>query len=255
MNSPEPAPKTPSARRWPWRALGPIGLGGLAWAFLPPPLAMFGASTVPETLLIVAFLIISLALHEVGHAWVAWKRGDSTARDLGRLSLNPIVHIDPFMTIILPTILALTGGFIFGGAKPVPVNPMRLKSPLRDMMLVAIAGPLVNVLLAFVFFFARNTALANGFPADTLLIRVLEISGLLNVVLAVFNMLPIPPLDGSRVMTWLLPPQLRQSYVQLERFGLILVILAVFFVPPVQRAMWFAIDGISSWINELTYFA
>ena len=141
-------------------------------------------------------------------------------------------------------------------SKGVPVNPMRLKSPLRDMMLVAIAGPIVNILLAFVFFFAANTAVARfDYPTDTLLITVLVYSGFLNVVLAVFNMLPIPPLDGSRVMTWLLPPPMRQSYVQLERFGLLLVIGVVFFVPPVKVAMMGAINLIVEWIDALTRFA
>jgi len=225
----------------------------VAWALMPPALGIFGSSSPPEIALIIAFLILSLSLHEVGHAWVAWMRGDSTAKELGRLSLNPIVHIDLFMTILLPAILAYTGGIIFGGAKPVPVNANRLKHPLRDMMLVAIAGPAVNLLLAFVFFFARSAALDSGYTDDMLLIRVLEISGVLNVLLAVFNLLPIPPLDGSRVMAWLLPPPMRHSYAQLERWGLLIVIFVVFFVPPVWNAVGTAIYEVSYWINDHSY--
>ena len=216
---------------------------------------IFGQLTGKETVFVIAFLIISLGLHEAAHAWVAWKRGDSTARDLGRLTLNPIAHIDPFLTIILPTVMALTTGFIFGGAKPVPVNPNRLHHPTRDMMLVALAGPLTNLLLALVFIACRNLAIGLGdYQPDQLLVRVLDVSALFNLVLAVFNMLPIPPLDGSRVMTWLLPPALREPYTSLERWGILIVIGVVFFVPPVQYAIGYAIYGLTDWMNRVTWF-
>lgn len=177
-----------------------------------------------EIILIIAFLILSLGIHEAAHAWVAWKRGDDTARLMGRLTLNPIAHIDPFMTIILPTILALSGGFIFGGAKPVPVNYYNLKKPLRDMMLVAIAGPLSNFFLAVVFL-AVNKLLIWEFemPPGALAPAVMSGACYVNMILAIFNMIPIPPLDGSRVMAWLLPERMREGYVSLERFGLLIV--------------------------------
>ena len=155
---------------------------------------------------------------------MAWKRGDSTARDLGRMTVNPIAHIDPFMTIVLPVFLVMTTGFIFGGAKPVPVNPSRLRNPLRDMMLVAIAGPATNFLLALAFMGIWKGLVRSGaYEPDQTLPTVLYFTVLLNLLLALFNMLPIPPLDGSRVMAWLLPAELRRGYIALERFGLLLV--------------------------------
>jgi len=174
--------------------------------------------------LTIGFLILSLGVHEAAHAWMAWVRGDDTARSLGRMTLNPIAHIDPFMTIILPTILALSGGLIFGGAKPVPVNYYKLKSPLRDMMFVALAGPAANIVLAVVFLCVNKALIWQmGMSPDALAPQVMSNACFLNMVLAIFNMIPVPPLDGSRVMAWLLPSGMRESYVGLERFGLLLV--------------------------------
>jgi Zn-dependent protease len=176
--------------------------------------------------LTISFLVLSLGIHEAAHAWVAWKCGDSTARDLGRMTLNPVAHIDPFMTLILPAVLYFTTGFIFGGAKPVPVNAMRLRNPLRDMSLVALAGPASNFLLAVLFALAWKAMLYLGhMPREALAVRVMESALFLNLLLAAFNMLPIPPLDGSRVMAYLLPGGIRDSYVALERFGMIIVFL------------------------------
>ena len=187
--------------------------------------------------LVIALLVISLGIHEAAHGWVALKCGDTTARDLGRITLNPIPHIDPFMTILLPAIGYMTGGFIFGGAKPVPVNYYNLRSPLRDMALVAIAGPASNFLLAMFFYLAIKVLVfeVGVWPEGALGPRILGHALVLNLVLAAFNLLPIPPLDGSRVMTWLLPRGLRETYAGLERFGLILVVLFVFVVPGVSK--------------------
>lgn len=174
--------------------------------------------------LVIGFLILSLGIHEAAHAWVAHLRGDDTAKNLGRMTLNPIVHIDPIMTVLLPAVLFYMGGLVFAAAKPVPVAYNRLRSPLRDMMLVAIAGPLANLLLAFVFAFGQKALIHwGGMHPDALGPQVLRWSGYVNVILAVFNMLPVPPLDGSRVMAWLLPSGIRETYVELERFGLLIV--------------------------------
>lgn len=184
--------------------------------------------------LVIAFLVISLGLHEAAHAWVAFKCGDPTAKDLGRITLNPIVHIDLVMTILLPLLLYISSGgqYVFGGAKPVPVAYHRLRKPLRDMMLVAIAGPLTNFLLAIVFFALYKAALFSGhYDSDQLLPRVMLHSTSFNILLAVFNLIPIPPLDGSRVMRWLLPQSLREPYDVLERFGMVVIIGLLFFVP------------------------
>ena len=179
--------------------------------------------------LIIGFLILSLGIHEAAHAWVAYRSGDTTARDLGRMTLNPIVHIDLIMTILLPLILVLSGLPPFGGAKPVPVVYNRLRKPLRDMMFVALAGPVSNVLLAFVFGVALHaTDTFTDVPRDSLAIQVLARTVELNLVLAIFNMIPVPPLDGSRVMAFFLPTDLRDPYVRLERFGMIIVFLLLY---------------------------
>ncbi len=237
--------------RWKWWASR--ALAGTAFCAAVP---MRGGDSMGSVaiVLIVAFLILSLALHEAAHAWVAYKCGDSTARDLGRLTLNPIPHIDLMFTIVIPgMLLAMGSPFIIGGAKPVPVNPMRLRHPLRDMMLVAIAGPLSNLLIACVFGFALRMALNDGWYPNAassfddrevqLLPVVLTQSMVVNVMLAVFNMLPIPPLDGSRVMTWLLPPPLRAGYVRLESFGILLVILVLNFIPVVSPWLQYTLSS------------
>ena len=186
--------------------------------------------------LTIALLVISLGIHEAAHGWVALQCGDPTARDLGRITLNPIPHIDPVMTILLPAIGLMSGGFVFGGAKPVPVNYYNLRSPLRDMALVAIAGPLSNFLLAAFFYLCWKLAVLDfAFWTETNVgAQVLNNAVGLNLLLAAFNLLPIPPLDGSRVMTWLLPKGIREPYAALERWGLFLVVFFVFFVPGVR---------------------
>ena len=168
--------------------------------------------------MVIVLLVICLGVHEAAHGWVALKCGDTTARDLGRITLNPIPHIDLYMTILIPTVLFLTTGFVFGGAKPVPVSFHRLRHPWRDMSFVALAGPLSNLLLALFFFvalrFFEQTGLYNeaspaGLRHQDFLPRVLITTVQFNAILAVFNLVPIPPLDGSRVMAWLLPESLR----------------------------------------------
>ena len=188
-----------------------------------------------EIAFVIVFLVLSLALHEAAHAWVAWKCGDPTAKDLGRVTLNPIVSIDPIWSVLVSIVTFMSGMGAFGGAKPVPVDVRRLRHPGRDMMLVAIAGPGTNFVLAIVFYFGWKLAMHYGdyHPAD-LLPNVLGFSMYSNLLLTVFNLLPIPPLDGSRVLSWLLPPGLREPYVRLESFGIILVFLAVRFVPGVD---------------------
>ncbi len=179
-----------------------------------------------QTLLEVAFLVLSLGIHEAAHAGMALLCGDDTAKLQGRLTLNPVPHIDLFMTIILPLFLALTGGPIFGGAKPVPVDPYRLRNPKSGMVLVAIAGPLANLLLAVIFVFVWKILVYSiGMSPKALAPLVMKGSATWNILLAAFNMVPVPPLDGSRVMAYFLPRPLRETYVSLERFGMLLVFL------------------------------
>jgi len=179
-----------------------------------------------EITLGIAFLVLSLGVHEAAHAYVAYRCGDGTAKEQGRLTLNPMAHLDPFMTVLLPLFLYLTSApFLFGGARPVPVNPMRLRRPLRDMMLVALAGPISNVLLAIIFTVAYKAMYYVGhMDPQALAPQVMWTALSFNLVLAVFNMIPIPPLDGSRVMTYLLPRGLRERYVSLEPLGMVLVV-------------------------------
>lgn len=217
---------------------------------MPPPDLLFLAFLELPPIgiaLVLALLVISLGIHEAAHAWVALQCGDSTARDLGRITLNPVPHIDPFMTIALPLLMYFSsqGQFMFGGAKPVPVNYYNLRHPLRDMALVAIAGPLSNFLLAAFFYLCLKVvvvelAIWNG---DMVGAKVLGSAVNFNLALAAFNLLPIPPLDGSRVMTWLLPSGLRETYSGLERWGLYLVVLFVYVIPGVQGMVYSAMGA------------
>ena len=175
--------------------------------------------------LALGFLVLSLGIHEAAHAWVAYRCGDSTAKNMGRMTLNPIVHIDPFMTILLPAILFYTTGFIFGGAKPVPVNPFNLRHPLRDMMFVAAAGPATNVAIAVVLILVwKGLIHLGGWQPDVMLTHVVLWGAMLNVLLAVFNMVPIPGLDGSRVVAFFLPSGVREPYMAADRYMLFILI-------------------------------
>jgi Zn-dependent protease len=206
-----------------------------------------------EVALVIAFLVVSLGIHEAAHGWVALQRGDTTARDLGRITLNPIVHIDPVMTILLPLMLWFsTGGrIVFGGAKPVPVNFYNLRKPYRDMALVSLAGPVSNFLLALFFLLCVRLVVYDfGWLKQGLLgHRVLEQTVEFNLLLAAFNLLPIPPLDGSRVMTWLLPGPLREPYGRLEAFGLILVFAFIYAFPGGSEWVYDTASFMKGWIK------
>lgn len=176
--------------------------------------------------IIFAILIASLTFHEAAHAWTANLLGDPTARKLGRLSLNPAVHVDPIGTILFPLIAIVTGAPLIGWAKPVPVDMRNLKDPKRDFALVALAGPVSNLILAavgavliVVLFGDDRTALREG---ETLAVTIFRFV-YLNVLLAVFNMIPIPPLDGGNVLIGILPPKLGELVEQLRAWGFILL--------------------------------
>jgi Zn-dependent protease len=183
-------------------------------------------------------IMIAIILHEVSHGYVANKLGDPTARMLGRLTLNPIAHIDPFGTVIMPLLLYVftNGQFVFGYAKPVPISPVNFKNQKRDMAISAAAGPVVNILLALISLILLKYGLlpASSFMSEDMAARVaqplalmLKSAIIINVVLASFNLIPIPPLDGGRVAMGLLPRSQSQALGRLEPYGMIIVMLLV----------------------------
>jgi Zn-dependent protease len=177
-------------------------------------------------------VIIAITLHEAAHGFVARHFGDDTATQAGRVTLNPLRHIDPFGTIILPAFLLLSkAGFVFGYAKPVPVNFAALRHPKRDMIWVAVAGPVLNILLALVSVLLLGIVVHFGGKLPQWLSAMLWSSVEINLVLAVLNLWPIPPLDGSRVAVGLLPPALGLPLWHASRHGMIFVLATFFFAP------------------------
>lgn len=166
-----------------------------------------------------------MSVHEFSHALAAYKLGDHTAKYSGRLTLNPLAHIDPLGTLILPLFLFITtrGQFVFGAAKPVPINYSALKNPRRDMALVGLSGPAANFIFALALALLRN-----NLPDGSLIKYLAENLIGINVVLAVFNLIPLPPLDGSRIISGMLPQKLSSSYALIEPYGfMILMVLVV----------------------------
>ncbi len=180
-----------------------------------------------QTLLIYIIpLLFAITLHEAAHGWVASKLGDHTARMMGRVTLDPTKHIDPIGTIAIPLVLLLSSsGFIFGWAKPVPINFNALRSGKNGMIWVALAGPGANMFMAICWFFVMIVAIKMNIAV---LIEMGRIGILVNCILAVFNLLPIPPLDGSRVISALLPNRLAYQYNQLEQYGLYILLGLMF---------------------------
>ena len=186
-------------------------------------------------------LIFSVIIHEVSHGYAALFLGDRTAQDQGRLTLNPLKHIDPIGSIIFPALSMLLGGFVFGWAKPVPFNPYNLRNRKWGEAIVAIAGPASNFLIAIVFGLTLRFSAALAASAAAGLLATIVI---VNLMLGTFNLIPIPPLDGSRILFTLLPQKLEKIHRIFDRYGLIIIILLIFILAPIASI-------VTSWLFTL----
>jgi len=179
--------------------------------------------------------LIAVVIHEYAHGWVAYKLGDTTAKNAGRLTLNPLAHIDPVGTVFLPLMLVfMRSPIVFGWARPVPINFSLLRHPKQDMFWVSIAGIAANILMAFAFALLLKMGF---FPLNSYGWIFLNYGILINLVLAVFNAIPVPPLDGSKIVLGLLPRELAYSYMQLERFGF-LILIGLLWLGLLDRVIW-----------------
>ncbi len=196
-------------------------------------------------------VIFAVTVHEVAHGWVASQFGDQTARSMGRLTLNPIKHIDPVGTIVVPAIMYFTSGFIFGWAKPVPINWRNLGHPRRDMAIVAIAGPAANLLMLLFWAMSAKIIMLLGNDSNhltQLLFIMSNIGIMINIVLMILNLFPILPLDGGRVLTAMLPRNLAISFSRLEPYGLIILVVLL-----LSGVLWKILLPVISGTQSLIY--
>ena len=202
-------------------------------------------NNVQTFILIAPVLLFSVVAHEYAHGYAALRQGDMTAYQLGRLTWNPVKHIDPFLTIILPLLLFLANAPIFGGARPVPVNPRNYRNFKRGDIIVSLAGVVTNLVIAalcvpMVMLVYAIGSISQGIAGPASIFQLMLMFGIqLNIVLAAFNLIPLPPLDGSHVMKYLLPPAWGLGYQRLARYGLILLFLLISFGRPILM-LWFA---------------
>lgn len=208
-------------------------------------------------LLLAPVLLFSMVAHEYAHGYAAFRQGDATAYQLGRLTWNPIKHIDPFMSILLPILTFYIGGFMFGGAKPVPVNPRNYRSYKRGDIIVSLAGVAVNfvialVCIALVVIIGLAGQRAQGSVPELFLLQTMMLYGvMINIILAIFNLVPIPPLDGSHVMKYLLPPAWALQYQRAGRYGLVIVFAVLLFAPGLVFAPIRIVSNVAlgSWVQ------
>lgn len=205
-----------------------------------------------ETIFFIIILLFSVVIHEVAHGFTAYILGDPTAKLAGRLTLNPIPHIDPVGSVMVPLILSLIpGGLIFGWAKPVPFNPYNLKAGHYGPALVAIAGPVSNLLIALVFGLLIRLADVINISSTTFL-TLASVVVLLNIVLAVFNLIPVPPLDGSKILFTLIPYKWRHIVNAIERYQILLIVVVIFFafsiISPAISILFYLFTG-TPWVG------
>lgn len=201
-----------------------------------------------EFLLLLPPLLLAVTVHEAAHAWVALREGDPTADRLGRVTLNPIPHLDPVGSVLVPLVLyILPGGFLFGWARPVPVDPSNFRSLRGGEIRVALAGIVANLILAVAFTGLLSIGLgvagrhAGTSPLEPVLLMA-RFGIFINLLLAFFNLIPIPPLDGSHVMRWLLPARTRASFQSLGRYGFVLLLLSGIFFPGILATLLFPVE-------------
>ncbi len=217
-------------------------------------------SPIIDIAIAVVVAVLAITLHEAAHGYAAMVLGDDTAKQAGRLSLNPLRHVDRVGTILLPGVLLLvqllTLGrvvFMFGWAKPVPVDPTRFRYPRQGMALVAAAGPAMNALLAFLAALAMHGVTVLPQTAGALVMEGLDAFIIVNLALGLFNLLPIPPLDGGRIVVGVLPLSLARRWARLERAGLVLVLLLVFVLPRLSAALGWPINPMSGVLRAVLY--
>ncbi len=218
----------------------------------------FTFESIRTILLQVIAIFLVIVLHEVAHGYVANRLGDPTAKQQGRLTLNPLAHIDPVGTILVPLALIILGLPAFGWARPVPVNARYFRNPLRGMMIVALAGPVTNFILAglgigIVRLLVNNVPfeLLVGSTAGALVVQSVLLFAVMfavyNVVIGIYNLIPVPPLDGSRVLLYFLPPRAKQFWIGLERYGLILIVLVFLLIGRISP-LGSALNSLIEWM-------
>ena len=200
-------------------------------------------------------LVVLLSFHEFAHAWMAYKCGDDTARIMGRMTINPVVHIDPLGTVFIPlAMLLLSPDFIvFGWVKPVPVNPSNLSSRKRDDILISMAGPAMNIILAFVLMFVLRLMELSPSISNSAIVEKLPEIALISLFLCFFNLIPIPPLDGSHVMRHVVGMS-EEMYYSIAKWGFLILILVLNFFPAVGRTVFFLSEMVRYFMAKLLMF-
>ncbi len=220
------------------------------------------ASTIQKITIWVLPVLLAVSLHEAAHAWMADRKGDPTARLLGRLTFNPLKHIDPIGTILVPVLMITFTGFAFGWAKPVPIDARNLSNPKKDMMWVAMAGPASNFIMAIIWaiFLHISVLLLDSRSAISLFFLLMPVAGItINVILGVLNLLPIPPLDGSRILSGMLSPRASQQYNKIEPYGFFIIIglmvsgLLSYIIFPVISLVLIILSALSGLEAEVFY--